>query len=410
MSKHFYALCGAFDRHNYGDILFPLLHGHVIRQNLGGQAEIRYYSVKEADLSEFGGVKADSMKSLYLRIHKEPERHHVIFCGGDVLSADWVTMLGHHLPSDFLCRTLAAGRRLLGSKLANHWLRLAFRQPSKFPYVMDPKEAVASIHYTGVGASGFNVSRDPQHCISVAALLEGADSLSVRDQTAVELLSTLDVPARLVPDTALIMSDIFPEEKLAELAWQDKLETCHGFDPDNYVVFQAARIHLEHEQGSVAQQLADLYASSNLSVLLLPIGRAVGHSDAQVLQTLFQELDKRGIPCALQQSPHVLHIMASLAFSSGYIGTSLHGAISAYAFGHKVCGIATRRVKKLQAFLETWMKPIDAVSVQGTRFLEPFIELISSGKSVTGAEELAKQKLMVYADMNRYLPEHTGDI
>lgn len=405
MSQHHYALCGAFDRHNYGDILFPLLHDHVIRERLGAHADVGYYAVKAADLTDVGGVAADSMQALYGRIAQAPERHQVIFCGGDILSADWVTMLGHHLPSDLMCRALAASRRVLGFQRANAWLRHVYRQPSDFPYVMDPGQQVAGIHYTGVGASGFNAAANAGHLRAVAALLEEADTLSVRDQAAVELFASVGVSARLVPDTALVMSDIYPSESLAQLAWRDRIDSRHGFDIDNYVVFQAARAYLVNEHDNVARQLADLHTRTGLSILLLPIGRATGHSDAQVLNALFSRLIEQGIPCAFQHSPHVLHIMASLAFSNGYIGTSLHGAISTYAFGHKVCGIATQRVKKLHAFLDTWLKPVDAVSVADTDFLQPFTQLVASGTTLAGTEALAAQKATVYADMRRYLPE-----
>lgn len=405
MYHYHYALCGAFDRHNYGDILFPLLHAHFLRQQLGNDVDIGYYAVKAADLTSVGGVASESMETLYRRIRQLPQAQRVIFCGGDVLSADWVTMVGQHLSNDLLCQGLALGRRVLGFRRTNKWLRRLYQQSGKYPYVMDPAEGMAGIHYTGVGGSGFNPERNPGHLHEVGELLTYSDTLSMRDQPAVDQFRDIGITPTLVPDTALIMSDAYSAATLSRLTWQDEMEVCHGFAADNYIVFQAARTYLANRRQSVSRQLAILHANTGLSILLLPIGRATGHSDAQALEALYTELKRQGVPCALQNSPHVLHIMASLALSRGYIGTSLHGAISAYAFGHKVCGIATKRVKKLHSYLITWLQTEDGVSVADMNFLESFTRLIAPGIELAGKAGLAEQKAQVYAEMQRYLPE-----
>ncbi|XKH59409.1 polysaccharide pyruvyl transferase family protein [Halomonas sediminis] len=403
MSQPHFALCGAFDRHNYGDILFPLIHRHVICGEYGEGADVSCYAVKQADLTNIGGVRAETMSTLIKRIRQAPAQHNVIFCGGDILSADWVTMLGHHLPSDLLCRGLAAGRRLLGFERANELLRKAYQQPARYPYVMDPKERPLSLHYTAVGASGFNIERNPQHLHDVAALLKGASEVSVRDREAQQRLQEAGVDARLVPDTALIMSDIYPLDELAKQPWQEDIDTQNGFKHDHYLVFQTAKSYVAGQHEQVAEQLADIAAATGYSILLLPIGRATGHSDAQILKKLFEMLKQRGIPCALQQSPHVLHIMASLAFSQAYIGTSLHGAITAYAFGRRVCGIATQRVKKLHAFIGTWLLPEEAVSVPDTHFIDAFNTLLEQPRNAEAAQQLAVHKGLIYDDIKRYL-------
>lgn len=407
MSHFHYALCGAFDRHNYGDILFPLIHSHLIRQAKGDEADIGYYAVKQADLTEIGGVSAQSMSALVHRIRKEPSRHQVIFCGGDILSADWVTMLGHHLPSDLLCRGLAAGRRVLGFQRTNELLRKVAGQPARYPYVMDPKERPAGLYYTAVGASGFNVERNPQHLADVAALLRGATEVSVRDKEAQQWLKNTDVDARLVPDTALVMSDIYSLEALDARPWQEQLATQNDFDAKRYIVFQSAKSYIAGQQSTVVKQLESIAKTTGYSVLLLPIGRATGHSDDQALAPLYDILGQRGIPCALQNSHHVLDIMASLANSSGYIGTSLHGAITAYSYGRPVCGIATQRVKKLHAFITTWLQAPHAISIPDITFQEAFIAQHNNQQSVEVTEQLAAHKALIYAEVNRYLQEES---
>ena len=59
-----YNIVGAFDRHNYGDILFPLIHSEFIRRH-SESAEINYYSLSESNLESIGGVRTKSIMMLH---------------------------------------------------------------------------------------------------------------------------------------------------------------------------------------------------------------------------------------------------------------------------------------------------------------------------------------------------------
>lgn len=391
-------IVGAFDRHNYGDILFPLVHSKFIQSRLGENAIIDYFSVTESDLTKDGGVKTDTIKSLIQRgCH---EKDVVIMSGGDILSVGWPLMMGH-VSSGYIYFALRVVNKVFGFNIANNLTRKLYRQINEFPYVLSGKNINAKVYYSCVGGSGFNCKSS--HLTRVVTELKLSEHVSVRDNKIQAVLQEEGLDCALVPDSALVMSDLFPISELGSRDWSLKIKSDNGFDLKNYIVFQAGKIFIADNIDIIIEQLNLIYKKTGMSILLLPIGRATGHEDHKVLELIYNRLSKNSCPVGIQTSAHVLDIMASLAFCQCYIGTSLHGAISAYSFGHKVCGFATAKVKKLKAFLATWVKINDCSIIENENFSSAFLDLISSGNSINNMESLKQQKEMIYTNLIRYI-------
>lgn len=391
-------IVGAFDRHNYGDILFPLVHSKFIQSRLGKNAIIDYFSVTESDLTKDGGVKTNTIKNLIQRGCDKKDV--VIMSGGDILSVGWPLMMGH-VSSGYIYFALRVVNKVFGFNIANNLTRKLYGQINEFPYVISSKNVNAKIYYSCVGGSGFNCKSS--HLTRVVAELKLSEHISVRDNKIQSVLQEEGLDCALIPDSALVMSDLFPISELDSRDWSLNIKSDNNFDFKNYLVFQAGKIFIKDNIDFIIEQLNIIHAKSGLSILLLPIGRATGHEDHKVLELIYNRLSKNSCPVGIQNSSHVLDIMASLAFCQCYIGTSLHGAISAYSFGHKVCGFSTERVKKLKAFLETWMEPNDCSIIDDTTFASPFLDLISSGSSIANIESLSQQKNMIYTDLENYI-------
>ena len=92
MYKKIY-LAGAFDRHNYGDILFPLIHSKILTSNGFKEENIKYAAVSASDMRNIGGYQTTSIKSMLSEAHDKNTL--IVLCGGDILSADWLLMLGN---------------------------------------------------------------------------------------------------------------------------------------------------------------------------------------------------------------------------------------------------------------------------------------------------------------------------
>lgn len=392
-------IVGAFDRHNYGDILFPLIHSRFIKENSDSDIEIKFFALSQSDLTDIGGVITSPLKELLSSPSNEEDK--VIMCGGDILTVDWIHMVGHlsNRQVYFFLRQL---KKILGSVFSNELIRLIYGQINKYPYIISKEDTVSKIYYTGVGGSGFELCQD-RYIKKIPAKLKGINSISVRENITKTYLLKNGVNCRLVPDTALVMSDMYPLAELESLAWLEQIEQTSAFEISNYIVFQAARYNIEYRLDLVEDEIRKVLLSTNKSILLLPIGRATGHEDHVVLERLYKKLSVDGLPVAIQNSEHILHIMSSLAHADAYIGTSLHGAITAYSFGHKVCAFATNEVRKLHGYLNAWLIKSDYYTSKDTSFSAGFISLCASSFDIEGINELNEQKEMVFKEMRMYL-------
>ena len=81
-------IIGAFDRYNYGDLLFPIIIEEYIKKyncELIKKYELEYYALVHSDLSKVGGKKTKALSDLY---NKNVEKgSYLIVSGGDVLAA-----------------------------------------------------------------------------------------------------------------------------------------------------------------------------------------------------------------------------------------------------------------------------------------------------------------------------------
>lgn len=393
-------IVGAFDRHNYGDILFALIHQLFINKWCAEAHEVYFYAISSVDMQYCGGVKTQALSEFFSKERTDDDR--LVLAGGDILGADWPDMVSH-ISEKPLALMINVMRRFFSFKSYNTLVRTLYGQKNKFPYVVSRKDTQAKIYYTCVGGSNFNGKSRQQHINLVCEELKGCHRISVRERETQRTLESGGIMTDLIPDSALLMSVTFPKSQLAARSWHAGLIERNYFTRNNFFVFQIARHYVTDELPAIVEQLKKIHAQTGWSILLLPIGRAPGHEDDVVLKQIFDKLLLASIPVALQTSPHVLDIMACLALSNAYIGTSLHGAISSYAYGNKVCGIATARVPKLKNFLETWLSAADYAVCPSLDFAEAFSDLVLSGSSITSTAGLHAQQEQVICELQRYL-------
>ncbi len=396
MTKN-YHLVGAFDRHNYGDILFPLVHTENLLANGVRADQIKYYAITASDLTKDGGYVTESVKTLLSKNLTDDDA--VILCGGDILSADWMLMVAHLRSTEFL-KIARVARRLLGVTLTNDIARALLGEVNAFPYVISKSDCSARVYFTAVGGAGFKAEK---HLGRVAQELLKTDGVSVRDREIQTLLSQNGVDAALVPDTALIMSDFFTPDILAARDWKSQLKVSGNFDFGAYYSFQGAKRLLENHVDDLVREISKVYELSGLSPMFVRIGRAPDHEDHVVLEEIYQRTIALNIPCAYQDSEHILDIMTSLAFARSYVGTSLHGAITTYSFGKKPNALFCNEVKKLKDFLNTWLQPSDYALHPTASFASRLNELIRDEYTISAVNALRDQKGAVKTELAKYI-------
>ena len=390
-------LVGAFDRHNYGDILFPIIHSKILLNNGYPENSIEYVAVSASDMREIGGYKTISIKELLSR--QLTRNDLVVLCGGDILSADWLLMLGN-LTQPWINKLFRISRKILGVQRTNILAKNVLGQLNHYPYIISNTDTQATIIYTAVGGAGFVGNQ--RHISKVADLLRGCHSVSVRDHGIESLLKRHNVKVRLIPDTALPMSALFSKDFLNARHWKNKVLTFANFDFSKYFVLQGAKRLLSSDIANIVEQIKGIHAATGYAPLLVPIGKAADHEDHIPLTDIYNQLKSANSPCAFLDSEHVMDIMAALANATCYIGTSLHGAITSYSFHNKVVAIQSEQVPKLKDFLNTWVNSGDYYLSNSCLFKEQVIDLITNNMHFHSEKQLEEQIGQVTRELLTY--------
>ncbi len=343
------ALIGAFDRFNFGDLLFPQIVEHELRR-CGIDADYRCFSLRPADLRPRGGVLTRPLAEL--RGQTLPPGSAAIVAGGEVLSARWLdAWLG-----------LAGSRRSLAAKLAvrivgagpvDGMCRRLLRGDRPLPWVVDGSDLGVEVPVLFNGVGGIGIDRLPGPLLEAArARLARATFLSVRDPQTKAALDGwgLPVDVRLTPDCGALVAELWPEAAAGARASDAARRAVDGLG-DRHLVFQVGRYPAWGLAPLLAGQLREIHRETGLSILLLPLGQAPGHEDLVPLRSIARRL--RDLPVTLLESPHVGDIVFAIASSALFVGSSLHGNLTALAYRVPHVGFGAR-VAKLDQALRTW--------------------------------------------------------
>lgn len=338
MARVFHLL-NVSDNANYGDLLFPLILQRVIRSRLP-DAEIRNHAPLRSDWSGLGALPTGSYRDFVRAMRTE--RHPVVIVGGGgLLNTSW-DQLTWRLPGwlNRVYRDRTAKRVIRRAQVVQRWLSPV---PGHLPFVLShPAFSHAAVFYNSVGA--FPMDHRALDAADVAHLNRPTTVLSVRDIEVVESMRRYPLRPVLVPDTALIMADVFRADELARSPGSAAI----GGAP--YLFVQLADGLTEGDMGATGDQLAEVARGLSCPVVLSPIkydipGRV---GDSRILR----ELASRHGNFRYVAPAGIFDTMRLISGACGYLGTSLHGFITAYAFNVPAFGLAT--VDKLVAYIDTW--------------------------------------------------------
>ncbi len=330
---------GAYDRYNYGDNLMPILFELFLAKYYPKVLlthELIFSSISESDLSRFEVKKTQPINECV----KQKDISAVIVIGGEVLcarSSVLFTHMSHFMGVNFL---MAKCIRVM-PRLADKVARLFYPMPWDFPYVPDIKNISGDIKvaYNTVGGDlGGLSSREKKQ---VLGQLNNADYVSFRDSRTVSNIG-MDGDFKLYPDSVCVVSDLVDEKFLIE-------HSSLNLDQE-YVCFQAAPNKIGYSARVVSEVLKEIALKLNVRVVLLPIGYAAGHDDFEFLEEVHAYIPDLS---TLLYDLNVWEIMLAIKKSKLFLGTSLHGCVTALSFG--VCCVGVNpRIKKVDDFLKCW--------------------------------------------------------
>jgi len=351
------ALLGAFDRFNYGDLLFPIVVGKEIEARSPGTATL-VHALVSSDLSRFGALPTKPLNNLY-RPGVLRSGDTVLFAGGGTVGVDWTYMLSNLL-GPLGNHSLSALSRLIGLRSVDALSRRYFGARAPYPWVAGPQDFPVPVHvaYNAVGGSELpRLPADIQR--GTLERLACARYVSVRDaETQRVFAPILDrVDVHLSPDSAILMSEQFP---VTELRRRSSPTALAVVEESPYLCFQANRDYLLAHIDAIARALEQVYEAHGLPAVLLPIGRYVGLDDHLGLAALKRQLRTPARVASSQAS--LWEIMLTVAQSRLFLGTSLHGAVTSQSFAIPHLGLSERPCK-VDHYLGTWEIPEQAECV-----------------------------------------------
>ncbi len=345
---------GAFDRYNYGDLLFPVVVRELLSQYIKeNECKLYFSSPKGEDYREIGSVSSISYKEMFQLIEDDDI---VIVAGGAILDAQWYeTFL--FLSSKSKAIFIKIMKKLLPSKL----FKIILDAPSRYPYVLDLDDFQKNVKvlYNAVGGTTIQrLSNEKQN--TLFKILSNANYISVRDNLTLESFEKRDIkinemPVKCVPDSVAILSDIYPLKKLQKnitVSVEKWLQKYSG----NYFCIQIGVHYLDNQEKIIAEQLKIISEEHQIPIVFLPIGTAIGHEDHIALKKISDIVDSN-VEYFFLNEINIYNTIALIAEAKVFAGTSLHGAITSMSYDVPHFAFS-KKVKKLDNYIKTWDSPL----------------------------------------------------
>jgi hypothetical protein len=341
-------LFGAFDRHNFGDLLFP----HVLTALLPGHAfECRGLATR--DLRVVGGHRVKPLAEF-----GDSPPTHLVHAGGELLTCD------AYQAAVMLLEPAAAAAAIArydnDPPAAAAWAAQLLGTSRGIPYVAG-RDAVASggrVIFNAVGGVEWPLLTTAKRD-EVKAALRQADWVSVRDQVTQAALRGEGIEVPLCPDPAVMVAACCGEV-IQQHMQQAAVKAMRQAFPNGYLACQfSADFADDASLDALAQGLAQVVSETGLGLVLFRAGAAPWHDDS----VLLDKIQGRLPPAAVRLFPslHLWDICALIAASRGVVGSSLHGRIVALALGLPRVSLVPpqqgNRPDKRAAFAATWEPP-----------------------------------------------------
>lgn len=348
---------GTFDVENYGDLLYPIVFQKMFEQR-GGITPVPQYSLKGSDDLQESGYKTQPIQKLFSS-RGLPQT--LLIGGGDLLRTDWDVMASHYRPIKVMQEPKKGMRKLrrLFAKLSKEYLNpdVNFRRrymnySAAGPFIIRPGTnlCVNSVAYCSCGVP---FDFDESIAAEVAGTFDGANFIYVRDHASKNALVQAGVTKEIhvAPDLIVTLSDFFDAK--AERGKGKILLQSRGVNTHRPILVFESNPQPPEKTEELVRQLKSYQARTGCEVVMLPIGFC--HGDREFLKKIAGQL---GGAFRYVEMYSIFDIISILAAADVFLGTSLHGNVTAFSFGipHLFGPIP---VRKREGFLEVANLPKD---------------------------------------------------
>lgn len=335
-------LFGAFDRHNYGDLLLARLAAEA-----AGERSVHFAGLRAWDARSVAGFAVHPLPEVIADLKQGYDLYHV---GGEILDCDAWTAAVMLLDEESAARAIACFDADPCARRREAVRRLGTHRP--LPYVLRRGDApgVRRLGFAPCGGTGLDALPRSVQRAACAALVE-ADEARVRDARTRAIFAQWGLRLPLAPDPAegLAASNLSIAFEAHAAGWRERLgayrlvQFAAECATDPWLAALAAWLESRQEHG---ERLA-----------LVRAGAAPWHDTLEALERLFRFLSpsSRAATCLIAELG--LEAIGGLAAGAVEVcATSLHLLLTARAFG--VPTVALERephaARKLRAYFGTW--------------------------------------------------------
>lgn len=332
-------LFGAYDRFNFGDMMMPLAIARWIERNRPDVLEryrLRYASLTESDMRDRDCLPTEAILKVCATASEDAV---IVVTGGEVLEARRAGLFMHNSRSDAEHREKGRLRRKdpeaftarMIEEIGDIW---------EFPY-LPPQDCLPTggrVMFNAIGGQAPDAGDEED--IRWARFAQ-ADYISVRDE---RLARGLFERGREDVQMAPCAVGLIAEGYFRDL--DDGARPCD----EPYFVVQCVHNPKNIDQTALAEQVRSLSEASGLRPVLVPLATASGHSDHKALEAVHAEL---GDLAVMDEERSLSSILTAFRNAEFYTGTSLHGTITAMAYGIPYYPFK-KSISKLGAYLGAW--------------------------------------------------------
>jgi polysaccharide pyruvyl transferase WcaK-like protein len=331
---------GALDLASYGDQVYPLVAGHELARRLD-----------QPQVAPFGplGSLAPGAASWALGHWSETRaaglaaRATLILCGGgEIVQGDGAT----YGPFYGIAARDAAELEI------DRW----------FLEALGAAERVCPVVWHAVGVPA---ELDPAAAARVRQALRSRAVVAVRDDRSRRLLEAagVDGDVTVVPDTALLLPRILPATELDR--WRKRLQEDGHFPPEGsepVIVVQG-----NYTMAGLAPELAAALDQVVPAARIATVALSPCHND-HLFATALADHARSRVWTVPEDAP-LEAVAAAVAGADCFLGVSLHGAITAFAYGRPFASLDPFGQSKLAGFAELigWPQARTADIVEAVR-------------------------------------------
>lgn len=378
------ALIGAYERDNFGDLLFL----EVCRKLLDPWPTVAL-SLISSDMEGYGGECAFSASAWFECTESTFPPSAVITVGGEVLDCP----VNYSLACD-LSKKQSESFKSVPKELQHQiGLTVAWRSSdlAYVPNLSTSQASFKSIPFALNSVGGSTLTKDSPNYASAEIALRQAKFVSARDKITYDTITSVSSSKNLItlsPDIVHTLPTLFKDE-IEECFKLFKVDKNWPNKP--YILFQANDLYIKEEGvEKISTELAQAARNQNFSIVFQPAGTAPGHDSLAALTELAEatniKLSGSGVEAKIQTDRNLWLQVSLITHAECYVGTSLHGRIVASAFARPRVSLENQKVSR---YATTW-EDID---------LQPYnIKIEDLNSAIEKATKTPPLRLSIFAE------------